>query len=89
MRLNILMVSLLLLASCTSSEANPDDELFQDSSIVYKGMDLSFQSELESYNVNYKNEAGDSVNLLDFAQANGSNLVRLKLWHTPRSKSIF
>jgi len=83
------MVSLLLLASCTSSEANPDDELFQDSSLLYKGMDLSFQSELESYNVNYKNEAGNSVNLLDFAKANGSNLVRLKLCNTTRSKSIF
>lgn len=46
-------------------------------------MDLSFQSELEDYNVTYKDENGNPVNLLDFVSDNGTNLVRLKLWHTP------
>lgn len=51
----------------------------------YKGMDLSFQSELEAYNVKYKDENGNPINLLDFVSENGTNLVRLKLWHTPQN----
>ena len=50
----------------------------------YKGMDLSFQSELEDYNIDYKDANGNSVELLDFVASQGTNLVRLKLWHTPQ-----
>ena len=46
-------------------------------------MDLSFQSELEDYNIPYKDEAGNPVDLLNFVADKGTNLVRLKLWHTP------
>lgn len=49
-----------------------------------KGMDLSFQSELEAYNVQYKDEKGNPINLLDYVSENGTNLVRLKLWYTPQ-----
>jgi arabinogalactan endo-1,4-beta-galactosidase len=48
-------------------------------------MDLSFQSELESYQVDYKNQNGESIDLLDYVSSKGSNLVRLKLWHTPQN----
>lgn len=49
----------------------------------YKGMDLSFQSELEKYDLVYKDENGKPITLLDYVSENGTNLVRLKLWHTP------
>jgi arabinogalactan endo-1,4-beta-galactosidase len=45
-------------------------------------MDLSFQTELEDFSVEYKDENGNSIQLLDFVKNNGTNLVRLKLWHT-------
>jgi arabinogalactan endo-1,4-beta-galactosidase len=48
----------------------------------YKGMDLSFQSELESYNPIYKTANGTPDDLLDIVEQSGANLVRLKLWHT-------
>ncbi len=48
-------------------------------------MDLSFQSELEDYNLNYKDANGNAVELLDFVKSKGTNLVRLKLWHTPQN----
>lgn len=63
----------------TSDDVPPTEPHF------YKGMDLSFQSELESYNVDYKDENGSPINLLDYVSKNGTNLVRLKLWHTPQN----
>jgi len=53
--------------------------------MLYKGMDLSFQSELEDFNIDYKDSNGNSVELLDFVKSKGTNLVRLKLWHTPQN----
>ena len=47
-------------------------------------MDLSFQSELEDYNIDYKDSNSNSVELLDFVKSKGANLVRLKLLHTPQ-----
>lgn len=82
MRLKSLYVLfLLLILSCTKS----DDTISNSgNSGFYKGMDLSFQSELEDYNIDYKDADGNSVELLDFVKSKGTNLVRLKLWHTPQ-----
>ena len=77
-----LIVCVLLFLNCSSS----DDSLqnVSNSNTFYKGMDLSFQSELEDYDVIYKDEQGNTVELLDFVSSKGTNLVRLKLWHTPQ-----
>ncbi len=77
-----LFIFLLLALSCSENDdvngdSNPENKF-------YRGMDLSFQSELESYNVDYKDANGNSVELLDFVKSKGTNLVRLKLWHTPQ-----
>ena len=74
---------LITFSSCNKS----DEELENNNPIVpestfYKGMDLSFQTELEDYNITYKDKNGVPVELLDFVKDNGTNLVRLKLWHT-------
>ncbi len=78
-----ILLLLILIVSCTSSESNDDNQI--NDSIFYKGMDLSFQSELEDYNIDYKDASGNSVELLDFVKSKGTNLVRLKLWHTPQN----
>ena len=75
---------LLFLALIVSCSKNDDSNNGNDGSTFYKGMDLSFQSELENYDVDYKDEDGNSVELLDFVKSKGTNLVRLKLWHTPQ-----
>ena len=74
------IICLIILTSCSSN----DDSNDATSNQLYKGMDLSFQSELENYDLNYKDEDGNSVELLDFVKSKGTNLVRLKLWHTPQ-----
>jgi arabinogalactan endo-1,4-beta-galactosidase len=85
----------LLIVSCNSSESSSqelqeeeeEEEIITPTpvSVFYKGMDLSFQPEIESYNVNYRSENGTVIDLLDFVEENGTNLVRLKLWHTPQN----
>ena len=84
--LTISILLVLLVFSCNSSTDDAtDDSPPVAESTFYKGMDLSFQSELEDYNVEYKDANGTSVELLDFVANNGTNLVRLKLWHTPEN----
>ncbi|WP_299361073.1 glycosyl hydrolase 53 family protein [Winogradskyella sp.] len=81
------LVFLILFVSCSANDDSNNDSNngAGDSSTLYKGMDLSFQSELEDYNIDYKDADGNSVELLDFVQSKGTNLVRLKLWHTPQN----
>lgn len=67
--------------ACTKNDDTANLSSFNG---FYKGMDLSFQSELEDYNIDYKDANGNSVELLDFVASQGTNLVRLKLWHTPQ-----
>lgn len=67
--------------SCTDDNNNSNTE---SDTVFYKGMDLSFQSELEAYDLDYKDENGNSVELLNFVKNKGTNLIRLKLWHTPQ-----
>ena len=87
--MNILrpLLLLFLIASCNSSDDSKEQQNMPpgDTSTFYKGMDLSFQSELEDYNLTYNDENGAPVELLDFAKDNGTNLIRLKLWHTPQN----
>ncbi len=75
--------SLLFIAliSCSTTD---DSDNNGNSNTFYKGMDLSFQSELADYDIDYKDDNGNSVELLDFVKSKGTNLVRLKLWHTPQ-----
>jgi arabinogalactan endo-1,4-beta-galactosidase len=82
MKFTYLLILLILVSSCSSLD-NSDDST-RNTQTFYKGMDLSFQSELEDYNVAYKDEDGNPVELLDFVKSKGTNLVRLKLWHTPQ-----
>lgn len=84
MKKHIHFVIIFLLASVASCTTN-DNTNTNTSETFYRGMDLSFQSELETYNINYKDTDGNTVELLDFVKSKGTNLVRLKLWHTPQN----
>lgn len=77
---SILLATFMFFA-CTKNDDATNLSSFNG---FYKGMDLSFQSELEDYNIDYKDANGNSVELLDFVASQGTNLVRLKLWHTPQ-----
>ncbi|WP_299521579.1 glycosyl hydrolase 53 family protein [Winogradskyella sp.] len=80
------IVLFLCIACSTSDDSNNDSNNGPDNAnTFYKGMDLSFQSELEDYNIDYKDADGNTVGLLDFVKSKGTNLVRLKLWHTPQN----
>ena len=81
----ILLVVTALSLSCSQNDIDTLDTGPNDpdtSNSFYRGMDLSFQSELQDYNLDYKDSEGNSVELLDFVASKGTNLVRLKLWHT-------
>jgi len=73
----------IIIYSCSENSTTDNSEPV--SPIFYKGMDLSFQSELEDYNVTYNDQNGNLIGLLDFVTAKGANLIRLKLWHTPQN----
>lgn len=76
----------IVLVSCQSSDETQDTTVDpENNSLFYKGMDLSFQSELENYNLNYKDSSGNPIDLLDFVSSQGVNLIRLRLWHTPEN----
>lgn len=79
------LIVIIITTSCSKTEnlEHSDDDPNLD--VFYRGMDLSFQSELENYNIDYKDGNGNSVELLDFVKSKGANLVRLKLWHTPQN----
>lgn len=78
----VLSVIIIVLVSCSKKDDNTNSPMVTET--FYKGMDLSFQSELEDYNVPYKDANGNAVELLDFVKSKGTNLIRLKLWHTPQ-----
>ncbi len=83
----ILYILIIFFFGCNASDESSEQENQspQDETVFYKGMDLSFQSELEDYNLVYKDAEGNPVELLDFVSEQGTNLIRLKLWHTPQN----
>jgi hypothetical protein len=71
--LTFIILLTLLICSCSNSTDSADEVIIDPTDdsqpplpepIFYKGMDLSFQSELENYNVVYKDDNATSVDLL-------------------------
>lgn len=80
----------LLLASCffvfLSCNKNENNTSNLPTTIgFYNGLDLSFQSELETYPVDYKDVSGELISVLPFVNQNGVNIIRLRLWHSPQN----
>ncbi|MCL8008397.1 arabinogalactan endo-1,4-beta-galactosidase [Gelidibacter japonicus] len=78
-------LSLIFISIGCDDSKDTSDVLSPVEPLFYKGMDLSFQSELEKYDLVYKDENGKPITLLNYVSENGTNLVRLKLWHTPQN----
>jgi len=56
--------------------------------VFYTGMDLSYQSHLKDFNVQYYDEDGNAIdNLFQFVKDNGVNLIRIRLFHSPENGS--
>lgn len=83
MRSYLILFSILFMNSCSSDKTEEVINEVPKSKTFYKGMDLSFQMELESYNLSYKDKNNNPIEILSFVKQNGCNLVRLKIWHTP------
>lgn len=80
----ILTLALFSLTGCSSDSDNAETPIIEP--LFYKGMDLSFQMEYEDYNVPFKDDQGQPINLLSYVESQGNNLVRLRLWHTPENE---
>ncbi|MEQ8239010.1 MAG: glycosyl hydrolase 53 family protein [Cyclobacteriaceae bacterium] len=53
------------------------------SQTFYKGVDLSYVNELEDCGVRYLDKDGKEAEVYGIFEANGANIVRLRLWHNP------
>jgi len=49
----------------------------------YKGVDLSYVNELEDCGIQYFDKDGNEKEVYGIFEANGANIVRLRLWHNP------
>ncbi|WP_299246769.1 glycosyl hydrolase 53 family protein [uncultured Aquimarina sp.] len=78
----LFLLSIVIIISC-SGDDHSNRHVTEETQKFYKGMDLSFQSELDSYNIQYKDQNNNAIDLLDYVTSKGSNLIRLRLWHTP------
>jgi arabinogalactan endo-1,4-beta-galactosidase len=83
MQFKLYFLILLIITSCNSNQEEENNFPLPVEKTFYKGMDLSFQMELESYNLPYKDKNNNLVQVLPFVKQNGCNLVRLKIWHSP------
>lgn len=85
--IKLVAVSWLLLGvSCCAkkeTENPPPPPPEPADSVYYRGMDLSFQPEIEVWQTKYYDAEGQEVALLPYLKDHGVNLVRLRLWHTP------
>lgn len=80
---NLLLVSLLVIscASCESENIRVSDE--NNSTTFYFGADLSYVNEMEDCGAIYKDTYGMEKDVYSIFKEEGTNLVRLRLWHNP------
>lgn len=83
----LLFLIIILLSGCKKDNdpKSPPPSQQPDSQIgFFTGMDLSYQSFLESYDVQYYDEAGNPISgLLTYFADNGVDLIRVRLFHSP------
>ncbi len=84
----LLFLFVIAIIGCSGDDSKEEVVLNPDPVVektFYTGMDLSFQSELESYNLEYSDQNGNPINVLEYVTSKGTNLIRLRLWHTPEN----
>jgi len=63
----------------------PAENRTESSAEFLNGVDLSFQPEIEHTKIQYKDENGNSIELLPFLRKKGVNSVRMRLWYEPQN----
>lgn len=87
LRLLVAFFILISISACKNdkSEPNPPEPptppVEQDT--VIRGADLSFVPEIETYNLDFYDTAGNVKDIVTILKDAGCNTVRLRLWHTP------
>lgn len=83
---SLVFVLLIGITACKKNEEEKPPIPQQPLVDYYRGMDLSFQPEIQDWDTKYFDENGQEINLLAYLSQNGVNLIRLKLWHTPSNQ---
>jgi arabinogalactan endo-1,4-beta-galactosidase len=83
MKKTISLILVFIFFSCSKNKETDSIIVPSLEEEFYKGMDLSFQSELENYPLVYKDENNKPISILPYVKSKGCNLVRIKIWHTP------
>lgn len=87
----IILLGFLIVTGCNKKESNTDTGIGQPpvpsdtTKTYYRGVDLSFQPEIENDHVSYYNALNEEIEMLSFLESSDVNLVRLRLWHTPQN----
>jgi arabinogalactan endo-1,4-beta-galactosidase len=83
MKRTIFLLGLISIFSCSKKDQIEATTAMDAPNEFFRGMDLSFQSELENYSIPYQDENNNAISVLPFVKSKGCNLVRIKIWHTP------
>ncbi|WP_411893351.1 arabinogalactan endo-beta-1,4-galactanase [Winogradskyella sp. A2] len=83
--LQCLILSILVIscASCESDNQETNNNTDNDSIEFYFGSDLSYVNEMEDCGAVYKDQSGVEKEVYSIFKQEGTNLVRLRLWHNP------
>ena len=75
---------LLIIISCSKKTITPSDNIpTTPDTLVIRGADLSFLSEIEQAGTFFYDKNGVKKDALTILKENGCNTVRVRLWHTP------
>lgn len=82
---NCLLLLVVCLLSCSDQDVNTE-EIFEKDEMFIRGADLSALPEIRSYNTTFYNAKNEAEDVLTILKNNGLNVVRLKLWHSPKNE---
>lgn len=73
----------LLLVSCKKNPKGEPSPVIADSSIIAKGADVSWLTEMESQGIQFYNKSGSREDLFQVLKEEGMNSIRLRVWVDP------
>jgi len=82
---NFLLLLVICLSSCSTKDGGTED-VFEQEKMFIRGADLSALPEIRSYNTTFYNAENEAEDVLTTLKDKGVNVVRLKLWHSPKNE---
>lgn len=73
----------LLLLSCKKDSKGESTPVIADSSIIAKGADVSWVTQMESQGIKFYNKSGTQEDLFQILKDEGMNSIRLRVWVNP------